>query len=90
MSVLCWERSHPRLHWYTAYKRDGLGIITTQYRIWRDPDGCFHVSEETPRHIGEAGTFDQAKAIAQTHADLKVSIAETAPVQQLDFFEATA
>ena len=68
MPVLRWERSHPRAHWYTAYKRDG-GIITTQYRIWRDSDGCFHVSEETPRHIGEAGTFDQAKAIAQTHAD---------------------
>jgi hypothetical protein len=69
MSELRWECSHPRAHWYTAYKRDGLGIIITQYRIWRASDGCFHISEETPRHIGEADTFDQAQAIAQTHAD---------------------
>jgi hypothetical protein len=65
MPVLRWKRD-PKFAWHTGYKPNGdFG----EYRIWQDPDSRFHVHELSWRHIGEAGTLDQAKAIAQTHAD---------------------
>jgi hypothetical protein len=68
MSALCWKRD-PKFAWHTAYRPYGPNCDFGEYRIWQDPDSRFRVHELSWRHIGEAGTFDQAKAIAQTHAD---------------------
>ena len=68
---LVWSRAYP----VTAGK---LNDVRGQYRIWKDPGNHFrvlHVSlcsatgELSDCVIGETDTLDNAKTIAQAHAD---------------------
>jgi hypothetical protein len=72
MPALRWSRNpNP----YTAGKPD---TPQGQLRIWQDPGNHFRVlhlrrnsktREPSERFLGDADTLDQAKAIAQAHAD---------------------
>jgi hypothetical protein len=72
MPALRWSRNP------SPYTADKPEAVRGQYRIWQDPGNFFrvlHVSrisktgELSECPIGETDTLDNAKAIAQAHAD---------------------